>query len=347
MENQGQRKAVALWLVVVCALILTTLLVGGVTRLTRSGLSIVEWRPITGILPPLSETAWDEEFQKYQVTPEYRVVNHGMSLAEFKKIFFWEYLHRILGRLTVIVLVVPTLLLLVMRRLDRRLAGRLLIGVVLLGLEGVMGWLMVASGLVDRPRVSHYRLAAHLLIAFAAFATLFWVVLDLFNRKDDSEGIAVSVQTRWFARGVMGLILLEILYGALTAGLKAGFLYNTFPMMDGNWIPTDFAVLVPVWRNFFENGSTVQFLHRLLAFVLVVFIVFFYRHARRLPLVPGQKTAVTSLFHLTVVQLVLGIMTLLLVVPVWLAVIHQGVAFFMFAFTLFILYSLSPSRIHK
>ena len=236
--------------------------VGGVTRLTHSGLSIVEWQPIVGTLPPLSEAEWQQTFEKYQLTPEYRQVNQGMTLAGFKGIFWWEYFHRLLGRLIGVVFLVPLLWFIARRDIPPGYAWKLFGIFVLGGLQGAMGWYMVQSGLVDDPRVSQFRLTAHLGLALAIFAAMFWVGLSLVHPRHATLASAPQRSVRAWAIGVAALVFVMALSGGFVAGIRAGFAYNTFPLMNGHLIPPEIFMLEPWWRNFFWNMATVQFDHR-------------------------------------------------------------------------------------
>ena len=335
-----------MWLIIMCVMIFSMVVVGGITRLTHSGLSIAEWKPVTGILPPLNEQAWEEMFATYRSTPEYLKINHGMSLAEFQSIFFWEYTHRLLGRLIAVVFVLPYLFFLFRGKLKDGLGLKLFFGLLLGSLEGPMGWFMVKSGLVDAPHVSHYRLAAHLTLAFLFFAYLFRVILHL--RVADGEhknsGIA-RLQTASLI--VITGVCLEVLYGAFTAGLKAGFGYNTFPTMNGFWIPPDILSMQPSWLNFFENRTCVQFVHRAIGFCLFVGVLVFRVIATRFPLNHEQRWSVDLLTAAIILQGTLGVLTLVYVVPITLAVIHQAVAFLVFALAIFTHFSFSSSSAHR
>jgi len=231
-----ENRPIVIWLSIVLLLILSMVMVGGITRLTHSGLSIAEWKPVSGIIPPLSEKSWQEDFSKYQETPEYKKINHGMSLSEFKGIFFWEYFHRLLGRLIGFIYFVPFLIFLVRGRLRGGLGKRLFIGLLLGSLEGPMGWCMVKSGLVNDPHVSHFRLTAHLMLAFLLFGYLLWVILDLIKESAEKN---LSGRLKFFLGVILVGVVIETIYGGFTAGLKAGFGYNTFPKMNGHWLPPD------------------------------------------------------------------------------------------------------------
>ncbi len=332
-----RQRAVAAWLLVCCALVFAMVVVGGVTRLTHSGLSIVEWQPIMGTLPPLSDTAWQETFEKYQRTPEYRQVNRGMSLAEFKGIFWWEYFHRLLGRLIGVVFFVPLVWFWARGTLDRPLAWKLVGIFALGGLQGAMGWYMVMSGLVDDPRVSQFRLTAHLAIALLIFAAMLWVAMDLLAPRR-MEGPT----TRWTGDGVRrlgwwitGVVGYMAVTGGFVAGIRAGKAYNTFPLMHGHVVPPEIFMIEPWWQNFFYNMATVQFDHRLGAWVLAVLVPWLWLRVRRAALPPRARLAAHLLLAALVVQVALGITTLLLAVPIALGAAHQGGAVVLLAAALF------------
>ena len=312
-DRAGDREApgaVVAWLFVCCALVFAMVVVGGVTRLTHSGLSIVEWQPIVGTLPPLTEAAWQDAFAKYQLTPEFRQVNHAMDLAAFKGIFWWEYFHRLLGRLIGIAFFVPLAWFVLRKRVPASLVPALATILALGAVQGAMGWYMVQSGLVDDPRVSHLRLTAHLGLALAIFAATFWIGLTLL-RPRELAGTGV-VGLRRAGNAVATLVFVMALTGGLVAGIRAGFAYNTFPSMNGHVVPPEILMIDPWYHNFFDNMATVQFDHRLLAWTLA----------------------------LVVLQVALGIATLLLRVPVPLAAMHQAGAVLLFAAALNVAHAL-------
>jgi cytochrome c oxidase assembly protein subunit 15 len=296
---------------------------GGATRLTHSGLSIVEWQPIVGAVPPLNASQWEEVFAKYRETPEYRQVNAGMTLDEFKGIFWLEYFHRLLGRVIGVVFLIPFLYFLVRNRLDRPLAWKLG-GILLLGgLQGVVGWYMVKSGLVDDPRVSQYRLALHLALAFIIYAAMLWIALDL--RASAREGSAAG------AEGLRGLsiaatitVCMMVLTGAFVAGIRAGLAYNTFPLMNGHVVPPEILMLEPWWLNFFSNMATVQFDHRLFAWLLAALVLALWIRTMRTGAPRRVRVLVHALTAAVALQIALGIATLLFAVPVALGVAHQA-----------------------
>lgn len=336
MQPNIERK-IAAWLLACCFLVLAMIVVGGVTRLTHSGLSIVEWQPIVGTLPPLTDPQWQEAFDKYKLTPEFQKVNFGMSLSEFKGIFWWEYFHRLLGRAIGIVFLVPYLVLLLRRKVHGPLGWKLLGIFVLGGLQGAMGWYMVKSGLVDDPRVSHFRLTAHLGLALIIFAAMFWVALDMLHSKSVRQiNLRPSSLPRW-AVSLAVLVFVSALTGGLVAGIRAGFAYNTFPLMNGHVVPPEIFMIEPWYLNFFNNMATVQFDHRLLAWVLAFLVPWFWWQVVRndLDVSPRTRLAAHFLLGTLAMQIALGISTLVLVVPISLAAAHQGGAVLLFAAALF------------
>ena len=323
-SQQTRHRVIRLWLYAVAALIFAMVLVGGATRLTESGLSIVEWKPVTGVLPPLSETAWQAEFDKYKTIPQFQKMNSGMALSEFKTIFWWEWTHRLLGRVIGVAFLLPFLAFLAKGWVEPGLRGRLWFIFGLGALQGAVGWWMVASGLADRVEVSQYRLATHLILACVIFAATLWTAA----RLSDRPPAEVPPRVRAGALVLLVLVLIQIYLGALVAGLRAGLIYNTWPLIDGSLIPDTAGLLhaTPAWRNFFENTLTVQFDHRMVAYAIVVLA---WLHAidalvtlRRGPVV----THALALAATVTVQAALGIMTLLYVVPIDLALTHQAVA---------------------
>jgi heme a synthase len=314
------RRAVAAWLIGVAAMIFLMVVIGGVTRLTESGLSITEWKPVTGALPPLTEADWQHEYELYKRIPEAQTVHSGITLEAFKKIFFWEYLHRLWGRLIGIVFAVPLIWFVAMRWLPSGFGPRL-VGIFALGtLQGGVGWWMVASGLVDRTDVSQYRLVAHLGLALVIYAAILWTALDLLAPAQ--AGIAPPALRR-AAGALAALVFLTVLSGGFVAGLDAGLTYNTFPLMDGRLFPAGYFMETPWWLNWFENVTAVQFNHRFLAlstFAAAVALWGFWRGRVGGPLL----VALDLLLGAALLQVSLGIATLLLVVPLPLAALHQA-----------------------
>ncbi len=332
--ERNSRLPIAAWLFLCCFLVFATLVVGGVTRLTHSGLSIVEWQPLVGTVPPITQADWQDVFGKYQQTPEYQKVNHKMSLEEFKPIFWWEYAHRVLGRGIGMVFLLPFLYFLARRRIDPELAPKLA-GIFVLGaLQGAMGWYMVKSGLVDDPRVSQYRLTAHLGLAFVIFAAMFWVALGVLGERESSQSQRGHERLRSLRRLAAWLALLVfvmVLSGGFVAGLHAGLAYNSFPLMHGDFVPPDMFALAPWFSNFFDNPSAAQFDHRLMAWLLILLVPYFWWQSRRTALSNEVRWASHLLLLVFALQIALGIATLLLAVPVVLAALHQAGAMVLFA----------------
>jgi len=326
------RRQVAAWLLVCCALVFAMVVVGGVTRLTRSGLSIVEWQPLMGAIPPLTEAHWQELFDKYRQTPEYLQVNKGMSLHEFKGIFWWEYLHRLLGRLIGLVFFVPLLWFMVKRKVEWALVPRLVAIFLLGGVQGAIGWWMVKSGLISDPRVSHVRLSIHLGIAFLIFAAMFWTALGLWAGAPARD--PHRRRLAGYGAGLSVLTFVMVLSGALVAGTRAGYAYNTFPLMTGHFFPPEYFMLQPWWDNFLHNMATVQFNHRLIAWLLFFAIPVYWWALRRGAPPPKARLASNLLLVVLALQLALGISTLLLGVPVALGAMHQAGAMVLFALML-------------
>lgn len=332
---RDRERVIAGWLLTVCLAVFCMVVVGGITRLTGSGLSMVDWRPVLGIVPPLSEAAWQAAFDAYRQYPEYQQVNRGMTLAEFRFIFFWEYGHRLLGRLVGLLYVVPLLLFWWRGWLDGRLKVLLLVGLLLGGGQGLLGWYMVQSGLVDMPRVSHYRLAAHLSLALLVMVWLFWIALELMRRR-------AGQSLHWQPAGAvavvaLGLLTLQIFFGALVAGLHAGWGYNTFPKMNDQWVAATVFALEPWWRNFFDNAAMVQFVHRSLGLGFLLLVTGWWlaalRRCRLRELLPLHLLLVVTLS-----QVVLGVVTLVNVVPPLLAALHQALACLLLLVLVFILF---------
>jgi cytochrome c oxidase assembly protein subunit 15 len=329
---QWERR-IAAWLIACCVLVFAMVVLGGVTRLTHSGLSIVEWQPIVGTLPPLSAADWEELFLKYQRTPEYQQANPDMDLEGFKGIFWLEYFHRLLGRLIGVVFFVPLLYFLWRRALAPPLAVKLGMIFLLGGLQGVLGWYMVASGLIEDPRVSHYRLTAHLVLAVAIYAAMLWLALDLL-KPAPAPAADVPARVRRLAGTVTGLVVAMVVTGGFVAGIRAGQAYNTFPLMNGHWVPPEIFAIEPWYLNFFNNMATVQFDHRLVAWLLAAAVPWLWYEAGRAGLPARPRLLTHALMVALVIQFALGIATLLLAVPVPLAAAHQAGALVVFTIAL-------------
>ena len=315
---------ITLWLLAIAGLVVATLMVGGATRLTESGLSIVEWRPVTGTLPPLSQEAWQAEFEKYKTIPQYRELNRGMSLEQFKTIYWWEWTHRMLGRLVGAVFLLPFLYFLWRGWIPKELRTPLWIIFGLGAVQGAVGWWMVSSGLTERTSVSQYRLAFHLTLACVIYAAIIWTLQRLW-RLDST--LAMSRQ-RLTAIVLVALILIQIYLGALVAGLDAGLTFNTWPLIDGAFIPTANRLWfeTPWWRNLFENALTVQFNHRMMAYVLAAVVLV---HAMDVVFKVDHHDAMAgalTLVALVGLQAAIGILTLINQVPIGLALAHQAMA---------------------
>lgn len=342
----GQERAVIVWLAVIVAMVFAMVVLGGVTRLNNAGLSMVEWQPVTGWLPPLDEAAWQTAFEKYQQFPEYRHINVGMTLEEFKFIFWLEFAHRLWGRLMGVVFILPLLVFAWRGWVDRPLMSRLALLFVLGAAQGGMGWYMVKSGLADEPDVSPYRLTAHLALGFLIYGLLFGIVLGRGRPGAAAHGPGLSEARRRGIRRVavalLALVFLTVLAGGFVAGLDAGFTYNTFPLMDGQLIPDGLGEFEPWWRNLAENITTVQFTHRLLAMTTVLTALATWLVTRARGLAPAARVAGNLVLLAALAQAGLGIATLLLVVPVTLAALHQAGALVLFAIVLWLFHELRP-----
>jgi len=312
--------AIAAWLTLVAALVFLMVVVGGITRLTESGLSMVRWEPISGAIPPLDEADWQAEFDHYRQSPQYEQVNSGMTLADFKTIFFWEYVHRLLGRLIGLAFALPLAWFAWKRAIPTgygwKLGGLLGLG----ALQGAIGWWMVASGLVDRPEVSHVRLAVHLLLALLIFAGLIWVALDL--KALGRDGAARAARMPLLASWALSVLFVQFLFGAYVAGLEAGYAFNSWPRMGDGWFPAGTPMYDGVLRNFVDNPVVVQFVHRWLAFVVAAVAIWLAMRAW----LRGFRIDGALLIGAVVAQILLGILTLLSGVQIDLAVSHQGMA---------------------
>ncbi len=319
-----RRCAIRLWLLVVAALVFIMVLVGGATRLTESGLSIVEWKPVAGMLPPLGDGDWQAEFEKYKSIPQYQQLNRGMSLGEFKTIFWWEWAHRMLGRVIGAAFLLPFLWFLWRGWVEPGLRGRLWTIFGLGAFQGAVGWWMVASGLADRVEVSEYRLAFHLTLACLIYVALLWTAQRLVSRSPT----AAPARIRASAGVLLVLVIVQIYLGALVAGLRAGYIYNTWPLIDGSLIPDASRLLFnePPWRNFFENTLTVQFEHRMAAYALWIAAILHVLDVGRI--LRGGPALIGALVLATAVtaQTALGVATLLYQTPLALALAHQGMA---------------------
>ncbi len=337
--KNNPHKQVIYWLLTGCALIYVMVVVGCITRLTHSGLSITDWS-VMGTMPPLSEQSWNEHFSRYQASPEFKIINSEMQLAEFKNIFWWEWSHRMIGRMIGLVFFAGFAFLLVKKKLTKSLIVKCSILMCVGALQGLVGWWMVRSGLVKNPNVSHFRLAIHLMTAFTAFAFAFWFALELIFENDKNYN-SPNDGKKLFKVSALAFValLFQIIYGAFVAGLKAGLYYPTWPKMGNEWFPGDIILTSDsVIKDFTENGAGVQFIHRTFAWVVVSFIVYIWIRSNKLKLSVWQQKGVSWLVYFTTLQIMLGIFTLLYSVPVLLGVAHQTAAFFLFAVFLYVLF---------
>jgi cytochrome c oxidase assembly protein subunit 15 len=336
----AQDRAVARWLFLCCALVFVMVVLGGVTRLTGSGLSMVDWKPVTGVLPPMGDAEWQTTFEMYQQSPEFQEKNSHMNVDDFKGIFWLEFVHRLLGRLIGAVFFFPFVYFMWRGFIRKDEWPKYTLMFILGGMQGVLGWYMVKSGLVNNPEVSQYRLTAHLIAAFIIFAYMFWVALSrLYPPKD-------RPRHPWYGKTVAltALITITIIAGGFVAGLKAGKIYNTFPMMGDYWLPPGMFALDPLWRNLFDNMATVQFNHRILAISTFVGVVVYWTKIRKTQLPARIARMTNALLHTATLQVVLGISTLLLVVPIFLASAHQAVAMLLFTVALYLCHGLRGGK---
>ena len=337
-DSRARPRAVALWLLAVAALVFLMIVVGGITRLTESGLSIVRWDPVSGAIPPIGDSAWQEAFAAYRRSPQYEIVNNGMSLAEFKNIYFWEYVHRLLGRLIGLAFALP-LAWFALKRAIPRGYGWKLVGLLALGaLQGAIGWWMVASGLVDRPDVSHIRLAIHLLTALLIFSCILWVALDLLGVARDRQATGARLPTA--AIWALSLLFLQFMFGAYVAGLDAGYAYSSWPKMGDEWFPSRAPMMQPLLRNFVDNPTVVQFVHRWLAFAVAAAVLLLASRAWQ----KGERTPSALLGGAVAAQILLGISTLLTGVDILVAASHQAMAVVLLAAMLFTAHRLGEAR---
>src|SRR5215472_2479123 len=340
ISHRRDDRQVALWLFLVAAMIFAMVVIGGITRLTESGLSITEWKPISGVLPPLSEAAWQRAFDLYKQIPEFQKLRPDMTLAEFKGIYWWEYIHRLWGRLIGLAFALPGLWLLWRGRIRPELRPRLALLFVLGGLQGALGWFMVKSGLSVRTDVSQYRLVAHLLTALFIYACILWTAFGLI--RPTPRLLPQAAGSRWHTVFLLSLVIGMLTTGGFTAGLDGGKIYNTFPLMGGELVPGDVLAHVPLWANPFENPTTAQFIHRWLAMIVAATVLALWLRRGRLP--SEARLPLHLVAGMTALQVCLGISTLLLVVPIPLAATHQAGAVMLLSLTLFALHSLSGAR---
>ncbi len=337
LETDPDLRKIGWWLLIVAAMVFAMILVGGATRLTESGLSIVEWKPISGTIPPLSDEAWEAEFAAYKAYPEYQKLNRGMTIEDFKGIYWWEFWHRNLGRLIGLAFALPLLFFIGKQMIPPDLKMRMFVLLALGAGQGLLGWFMVQSGLVDRPSVSHYRLAAHLAMAVLVLSALLWTAWQVLGARRFDEKEARVYHP--FMRGFLALVALQLVYGAFVAGLDAGLIYNDFPLMNGKVFPDGMWDMVPFTANFFDNHGTVQFIHRTFAYLIFLLAWIQLYKAYRLGASKCLKDLSKILAGVVTVQFFLGVTTLLTGVEPILGVMHQGMGIVLFATGLYFVYA--------
>lgn len=335
-------KQVASWLIFVSAIVFCMIILGGVTRLTHSGLSMVDWKPIMGVIPPITDAEWAETFQRYQAFPEYQQNNLDMTVEGFKSIFYFEYFHRILGRFIGIAFAIPFLFFLYRGAIRKSMKPQMLIMFILGGGQGLLGWYMVKSGLVNDPQVSQYRLTAHLMMAILIYGYMLWVAFGLLKKSPDRVVKQPEEKLYRYAKTLTALIVFMIITGGFVAGTKAGLTYNTFPLMGNTFVPDGMYLMQPFWLNWFENITTIQFNHRMIAYLLILLVPAFYFVVRRLGITKRSRFAAHLLLAMLVIQFSLGVATILLQVPVVIAASHQGGAVLLFTIALYITKEIKP-----
>lgn len=344
MISQNPNKSVIYWLLTGCSLIYLMVVVGSITRLTHSGLSITDWS-FMGSIPPLSEEDWIARFAKYQQSPEFVKINFMMTLSEFKHIFFWEYIHRMIGRTMMWVFVIGLAILLIKKKIKKEMLPALILLFFMGAMQAVIGWWMVYSGLQNKPAVSHYRLATHLLSAFTLFAFTFWFALKLIYPKETiSENTGNKL--KGLSLSFFVILIIQIIYGAFTAGyvegdaakIRPGHIFNTWPKMGNEWVAEQVTMKDSFFQNFFENASGIQFAHRILALIVVIFVCTIWYKSNKLKLSKQQYLGVTFLIYGVTIQFILGVLTLIYQVPVVLGVLHQTGAFFLFAVSIYLMF---------
>ncbi len=337
------KKWIILWLASGAIMVAAMVIIGGITRLTHSGLSMTDWKLIMGAVPPLNDMEWNQAFDQYKQFPEYQKVNHQFTLSEFKSIFFWEYLHRMIGRLIGLVFIIPFFIFLIRKSLNRKLLVQSLALFGLGALQGFLGWFMVKSGLVDRPSVSHYRLAIHLSAAFLTFSFILWVILSILQPDRKSQK---STELGLLSRILVAVVSIQIILGAFVAGLKAGLVYPTWPKMGNDWMPE--SVLEGIQTigisSLFEQVVSVQFIHRTFAYLVMILIAYIWFVARKKTLSKLQRNSLNFVLITVILQFALGVFTLLYLVPVSLGVLHQFGALVLLSASVVLTYSLPLGR---
>ncbi|MGB0431699.1 MAG: COX15/CtaA family protein [Bacteroidia bacterium] len=314
-------KPIIKWLYLGIIMVFIMVMIGGITRLTDSGLSMVDWKPIMGTLPPLNQTEWIDAFDQYKNSPQFKDHNYHFELSDFKQIYFWEYVHRVFGRLIGLVFIIPFLWFLIRKKLSKPLLWRLILILTLGSAQGFLGWFMVKSGLIDIPEVSHFRLAAHLITAFVTMTVIYWVTLEL-KYQVPKTILNLKSFKRWnFA--LLAMVLVQILYGAFVAGKDAGLMHNTWPLMNGHFVHPAVMAIDSFWYSIGHNKSTLQFIHRSLAIVIFVFVISLKIEALKKSLTPWLQNSYTLIAVVVLIQFLLGIFTLIYKVPISIAVLHQ------------------------
>jgi len=339
MMNDKSKLRVSIWLYSGCFLIFLMVVIGGITRLTGSGLSITEWKPIMGSIPPLNEQEWEVAFDKYKQIPQFQKMNAHFELHDFKSIYWWEFIHRQLGRLIGLVFFIPFLYFLWTRQMDKSTIRKSLFLFLLGAIQGFLGWFMVSSCLVERTSVSHIRLAIHLVTAFITFGFTFWYALELSQTNPKEASKSSSGILKW----IFSILIVQIVYGAFVAGMHAGKMYTTFPLMDGQIIPTGISTLEPQVLNLINNPVTVQFIHRMFAYILLFLIAKVWWSSHKMGMNSGQRRAMNIVLLAVSVQFLLGVLTLLTKVEITLASLHQVGAFFLFSSMIYLLFSFRKS----
>ena len=331
---------VIVWLCSGCLLIFTMVIVGGITRLTGSGLSMVDWNLFMGAIPPMNHQQWLEAFEQYKQFPEFQQKNYMFSLTEFKNIFFWEYIHRLLGRFIGLVFIIPFIYFLIKKILSKKLILQCTVLLIMGGTQGFIGWWMVKSGLVHNPDISHFRLAIHLITAFLTFAYTLWLMLSLiYPKKNYSNKKLYNLSLI-----LLIVLIIQIVYGAFVAGLDAGKVYNTWPKMNERWVAEAVYAMSPLWQNFVNGLAGVQFIHRELAYIVLGLTVYIFFKANSFELITIQKKAINLLLITVSLQVILGITTLLMGVPIWLGVAHQIGAFLLLGASVFSIFIFKENK---
>lgn len=341
INSANNNRPIVIWLLTGCMLIAAMVVIGGITRLTGSGLSITKWKIVTGTIPPLNEIQWQQEFNEYKLSPQFQKINSHFELADFKKIYWWEYIHRLVGRAIGLVFLIPFLYFLFTKQLARSLIPKLLFVFFLGGLQGFLGWYMVKSGLVDNPFVAHYRLALHLITAFITFGYTLWLALKLASPPTSLQkerGTKAPRFVRKFSVVILSIVLLQVIYGAFVAGTKAGFIYNTFPLMGNSFVPPNMITQQPVWLNLFENIVTLQFIHRCIAYLLTILVLTLWFYSLKNKLQTTLHKTIQLMLLIVLFQVVLGIITVLNLhaYPVLLGSFHQFGALLVFAASVYL-----------